>query len=157
MAQHVGYSRGPATFLLVLGLFHLVNVVVPNEIGAVKNPRIHSVRLIDRHDDDSNNSAFAVGTVSSGLLVDVEGSELNGDGDDDDLPLRWSPNDSECDANRDPLRKVGTIGNHHFYRLPENCCFEVTTVYFCLRTVTRDGDAWYNLGGNFAVRPHNNE
>ncbi|XP_043275571.1 unextended protein isoform X2 [Venturia canescens] len=156
MAQHVGYSLAPVTFLLVFGIFHLANGVSLKFNGVVLSNIVNSVRLIDPNVELKNTTLYNVDTevkTASGLFVEV-GFKEPYNNYEDDLSLSWSPNDQECDDKYGRLRKLSTsrTGNLVIYKLPDHCCFEVTDVYFCLGTVTPHGHSPYNLGGNFAVR-----
>ena len=150
MAQHVGYSRAPATFLLVLGIFHLVNHVELTVVSANALTKINSVRLIERNDNLRNTSWISVHNY--GLLVVLENSVR----DDDEIALRWSPHDEDCEKSTNELQEVARTGNQIFFKFPDDCCFGFTDVYFCRRTVSRHGVLWPKLGDKYAVRlPYN--
>ncbi|XP_043266267.1 unextended protein isoform X2 [Colletes gigas] len=146
MAQHVDRSGTPAALLLLV--FTIFNLVYANAFTGVKvfnNPRVKSVNVLSINQSHTRDHL----PVNSGFLIEILGTGL-----ERNVFLRWSPTSDNCNSNN----KLNAIwiapnGSRAIYEFVQVPNFKVTTIYFCLRIVTRFGETWTNLGRNFTINP----
>nr|XP_012146877.1 PREDICTED: metal transporter CNNM4 isoform X2 [Megachile rotundata] len=151
MAQHVIHSSTPATLLLLV--FTISNLVTSNaftDVQVFDNLKVKSVNaLITKQ---SHAREYLSG--APGFFVEILGTGL-----ERNVSLRWSATLDNCDPNN----KLNAIwidhnGNRAIYKFIKIPNFKVTTIYFCLRTVSRFGETWTNLGSNLTIqRPIHSE
>lgn len=145
MAQHVIYSSTPAALLLlVFTISNLVNGNAFTEVKVSDNLKVKSVNaLITKQSHARENLS-----VGPGFLVEILGTGL-----ESNVSLRWSSTPDDCDPNNKLdailIARNGSRAIYKFIRIPN---FKVTTIYFCLRTVSRFGETWTNLGSNLSIK-----
>ncbi|XP_076229097.1 metal transporter uex isoform X2 [Nomia melanderi] len=144
MAQHVDRSGTPAALLLLV--FTIFNLVYVNAfIGAkiIDNQNVRSVNILQTERSDTRKHS----SDSSDFLVEVLGTGL-----ESNISLCWSPTPDNCNPNnRLYAIWISPSGDRAIYQFAQVPTFKVTTIYFCLRIVTRFGETWTNLGSNFAI------
>ncbi|XP_015609987.1 metal transporter CNNM4 [Cephus cinctus] len=141
MAQHVGQSRMPASFLFVLAVFHLTNANVLAQVSTF-GPRISSIRIAKNEELLKELDIDSLAPV-----VRIIGENL-----DKELGLRWSPDVDQCHHNY-PLSTVWINPNGHeaFMSFASAPSVDINPVYFCIRNVTGDGEHWTFLGRSLIV------
>lgn len=144
MAQHVDRSGTPAALLLLV--FTIFNLVYANAfIGGkvIDNQNVKSVNILNTERSDTRKHS----SNSSDFLVEVLGTGL-----ESNISLCWSPVPNDCNPNN-KLNAVwiSPSGDRAIYQFVQVPTFKVTTIYFCLRIVTRFGETWSNLGSNFTI------
>ncbi|KZC10512.1 Metal transporter CNNM2 [Dufourea novaeangliae] len=146
MAQHVDRLCTPAALLLLV--FTIFNIVYANAITGVKvigSPNVKSVNILDRKELNTIEHSFD----SSDFFVEVLGTGL-----ESNISLCWSPTSDDCDpSNKLYAIWIASNGSRAIYQFTEDPNFKVTTIYFCLRIVTRFGETWTNLGSKFTISP----
>ncbi|XP_076651006.1 metal transporter uex [Halictus rubicundus] len=146
MAQHVDRSGTPAALLLLV--FTIFNLVYANaflEVKVIGRQNVRSVNILDAEQSDTRKYT----SDSSDFLVEVLGTGL-----ESNVSLCWSPTPDNCDPH--PNNKLHAVwiapnGNRAVYKFDQIPTFKDTTIYFCLRIVTRFGEKWTNLGSNFTI------
>ncbi|XP_076165368.1 metal transporter uex isoform X2 [Ptiloglossa arizonensis] len=144
MAQHVDRSGTPAALLLLV--FTIFNLVYANAFTGVKvfdNPNVKSVNVLNTKQSYARDYL----SVSSDFLIEVFGTGL-----EKNVSLCWSPTPDNCDSNNKlNALWIAPNGNRAIYQFAQIPNFKVTTIYFCLRIVTRFGETWTNLGSNITI------
>lgn len=146
MAQYVVRSSTPAAFLLlVFMIFSLVNGNVFTRTITSDALSVKSVNVLIANEYHKRENV----SVGSDFLVEILGSGL-----ENNVSLRWSPTHDDCSPNNE----LNTIwiapnGSRAIYQFVHAPNFKVTTIYFCLRVVSRFGETWTNLGSNYTITP----
>ncbi|XP_023288042.1 metal transporter CNNM4 isoform X2 [Orussus abietinus] len=150
MAQRVGCSRVPVILLLRFAFIHLAGGNVLTRTDNSIQPNVSSASLTSQE----SLPLDAEFPVITGFLVELVGTGL-----DDDLALRWSLTERECDEKK-PLRGIWRTekGDRAVYEFSTNYSPEITDIYLCFKTISpKTGERWINLGIKFALNLTNNE
>ncbi|CAK9794691.1 Unextended protein [Anthophora plagiata] len=145
MAQHVVCLSIPAAFLLLVFIqSNFINGDAFKKVKVTDNLNVKSVDVLITKQSHTRENA----SVSSSFLIEVLGTGL-----ENNVSLRWSPTFDNCD----PKNQLSAIwiapdGGRAIYKFVEVPNFKVTTIYFCLRIVSRFGETWTNLGSSFTIR-----
>ncbi|XP_034193575.1 metal transporter uex isoform X2 [Osmia lignaria lignaria] len=145
MAQHVIYSSTPAALLLlVFTISNLVNGNAFTEVKVSDSLKVKSVNALITKQSHAREYLSA----GPGFLVEILGTGL-----ESNVSLRWSSTPDDCDPNNRLdailIAHNGSRAIYKFIRIPN---FKVTTIYFCLRTISRFGETWTNLGSNLTIK-----